>query len=272
MYKTAEQIAASVLSKIAKDAVKKEPFDPGTVAVRGAGLGSLAGLPFTLGANSVSRDFMGDISGGNHDAKDLMRKFKKFEPAAGMHLNEIFNVAQSSYAPKPTWYTKKILPLFPALEALANRQQINLTAKVDPFVAAHEVGHASGGKLRQALGRHRIPLTLASSLGGLGLLGHAAITGKEGEGMGATGYAAPVAAAVTPTLVQLEELAATLKAKKLMHQAKIPYKNLGKMMGKQQLGYLLRNLGAVTPVAGGALALHHYLKQKDTGKNEGKDV
>jgi len=265
MYKTASEIADSVLTKMAEG--EEESLGQNAAMLGYAG-GSVGGLGLMAGGQDVGRSLLNQARQGEQlYSREMLNRMKPFAEAAGMHLNTVPDAALSSYAPKPTAISRALEEVQPVVKYLANRQQINLAEKTNPFIAAHEVGHASGGKIRQALMRSKAPLMVGGALGSMGLLGHAALTGEKGEGMGATGYAAPAVAAVAPALNQAEELMATLKARKLLAQSGMKVKGLGKLMGKQQLGYLLGHLGAVAPAAGGALALHHYLKPKEEAED-----
>ena len=267
-------IADRVLTKLAEkaevqsEAVPKRHGNPKLMATGGLLGGSVVGSLLSSGSKAVAENsLMGQ--GGERATDAVLKKLQKFEPAAGLPRFSVPREELSSYATKPTGYMKQVHKLMPEMvQEMVKKEQINLPDKVNPFIAAHEVGHASGGRVAKTLMRHRLPIMLGSGLGGLGLLAHAAATGERGEGMGATGYAAPAVAAAMPVLTQAEELRATLKAKKLLGKAKIKVPNLGRMMRGQQLNYLLGGLGAVAPVAGGALALHHYLKSKDEGPKD----
>jgi len=205
------------------------------------------------------------------DTKNLLAKLKKITPKAGIPVEVVDDVAKSMYAPKLPWHLRKWWELKPqsALRDVvleySDKESLHLPKKANPFLIAHEVGHAATGRLGRAWTEVGIPVTHLSNYGSIALLGHAALTGKKGEGMAASGYVAPAVAAVAPIADQLEELGATLKARKFLTDPSMKSfrpKNLGKMMTNQQLNYLLGHATKVAPIGVGALALHHYLKAK----------
>lgn len=260
-------ITYRIMHKLAGSEQGKLRGDTGAVNVTSLGAvgGGLLSGGLMAGAKGVAEEKLLD-QGKAVPTGGVLKKLRKFEGAAKLPVTSVPFEGASAYVPKQPGYAKKVVNTFnPTLGKLMEKEQLLLPNRANPFITAHEVGHASGGRAAKALMKHRMPITALSSLGGLGLLGHAAYTAEKGEGMGATGYAAPAVAAVAPALVQGEELRATLKARKLLNKAKIKVPGLGKLMGAQQLNYLLGNLGKVAPVGVGALALHHYLKPKDEG-------
>ncbi len=267
--KTFEQIADTVLTKLSKDK-SHDKLRRGGVATGGMLAGSAVQRLLDPAVDRTAISMFDSMKGTEVDTKKLLKQFSQYEETAKLPVNTVDNVLQSSYSPRPAGYMTKLRELALGKDnpivKMTDSRKLNLQDKVSPFIAAHEVGHASGGKFRQALIRHRLPIMLGSGFGGLGLLAHAAMTGEKGEGMGATGYAAPAVAAVSPVISQMEELAATLKAKKLLNKSGINVRGLGKIMGKQQLNYILSHAAGLAPIATGSLLLHHYLK------NKGKDV
>ena len=127
-----------------------------------------------------------------------------------------------------------------------------------PFVVAHELGHATGSPhLRRAL-----PAAGAlSSLGGLGLLGHALVTAKKGEDVPISAYAAPLVGALGPAALQAEELRATLRGGKLMRQIGQSTKGLLRASVGQQLATLLGHAPKIAPLAAGAYGIHRYVNR-----------
>ncbi len=233
-------------------------------AVLGAGAGAAISRPLSWAADDIASHGLID-QGNAQGAPGLVKKLLKAE--GGGHqipLTRVPTESSSAYVQAPGPIRKKLQKsLSPKLQALLSRESILLPKKVNPFIAAHEVGHATGGRLAKFLMRNRGGIMAGSALGSVGLLGHAALTGKKGEGMGATGYAAPAVAAIAPLAIQGEELRATVKGKRLLDKAKIKVPRIGKMMRSQQLNYLLGNLGKVAPIGLGAFALHQALKKKD---------
>lgn len=139
------------------------------------------------------------------------------------------------------------------------RRRLGLPGEVNPFIAAHEVGHATGSrKIIKALG----PTSLVSGLGGVGLLAHAIATAEKGEELPTSAYLAPGVAAIGPATRQAEELRATLRGAKLLRKAGIPAKNLLRQGIGQQLGYLGAHLGKIAPYVAGAYGLKKYVEQE----------
>jgi len=216
-------------------------------AVAGGLLGGVGGrAALILGANHAGN--LGDAYGESSldSAKELFDKLKKDTKLQGLH---------GEVGRESAFYS-------PGGHGPQSKPWVGLPTRTDPFTVAHELGHASGGRVRQALMRGRGLLDHASRYGGLGLLAHAILTQDADEGMSATGYAAPAVAALSPLATLGEETAATLKARKILQKQKVPVKHLNKMMALQQANYLLHGASRVAPVAAGAAALHYYLKRK----------
>ncbi len=261
LEKTSEQIAQAVLIKCAAQSDNDMP--PAAAAIRGGAAGIAAGFPASVAASEVAK--RGLIGQGDERATPgLVKKLLKAEGSGKkLPIHTVPTEGQSAYVTAPGSIRKKLQKKMPPdIQKMLAREQLMLPTKVNPFIAAHEVGHATGGRLSKALMKYRPAIALGSRLGGLGLLGHAAITSEEGKDMPLTGYLAPAAAAIEPLAVQGEELRATLKARKLLNKAKIKMPNLGKMMRAQQLNYLLGNVKRVAPLGLGALGLHQYMKSK----------
>jgi hypothetical protein len=203
---------------------------------------------------------------GNAPAGELANKLLQGEPLAEgvkklMHT-EVPTQLQSAYVPKITKLTKWKFRNKPEVLKVLSKPGLMLAAKSNPFIVAHEVGHATGGRLAQKLMSNRALINFAGGLGGYGLLAHSALTSKPGEEMSATGYAAPIVGSIAPMLQQGEELRATLKARKLLQKAKIKLPGLRRMMAGQQLGYLGGALSKIAPIALGSYGLYRYLKSQ----------
>jgi len=255
MRKSVAQVSSVVLNKLAaeaspkrsegQDARRKEQDEAveaaGTGAVKGIAAQAVAGGLGLLGIAPSA------FSKQQEPSKELVRKLTAVaDTSRKIPTQEVPLTMMSHYMPE--WGL--------------GGERIGLPKKVNPFVAAHEVGHGTG---RRGLLKAYQLSKMVSPAAGLGLLAHAAMTGRKGEDMPWTGYAAPIAAAVGPGVVQAEELRATLRAKKLLDRAKINVPGLKTKMVGQQLGYLLGHAGAVAPFALGAYGLHRYLKG-DEGK------
>jgi len=242
LAKTAEQKSEK---KMDEKSIKKR-HAPGTEAFRGARTGLLMGVPLGL-LSAASTVGMG--GGETQEAKALVSKLLRTAKAREIPVEKVPHYLMSYYHPKTEFV----------------HEHFGLPEKVNPFVAGHEVGHATGGEtLRKFLQRAgRIGYSV-SPLAGIGLLGHAALTAEPGEDMPVTGYIAPGAAAAGPAFRQAEELRATIRANKLLGRAGINVPGLLRRSVQQQVGYLLGHLGMIAPFALGAYALNKH--QQDTKK------
>jgi len=159
----------------------------------------------------------------------LMRRFLKAEGfAKDFPIRFTSNSRGAGYSPKPKYL---VIP-----------------RKTTAYTVAHEVGHATGGKLRQGLMRGRRST-------------------NKGESMPWTGYAAPLVAAGAPALVQAEEALANRKAVDLLRKAKIKVPGLKRVLGYQTLNYAASHTAALFPIIGATYFLRRYLeKHKNTVK------
>ena len=160
-----------------------------------------------------------------------------------VEVREVFHPGMSHYRPK--W-----------APGSGGRRSFGLPSKVNPFVAAHEVGHATGSPIRKALQRAMIGGRIVAPLGGLGMLGHAALTADPGEDMAWTGYAAPALPAAQAVVQQAEELRASLRARKLLRRAGVKVPKMMSQILRQQVGYALPGLASIAPFALGSYLLH----------------
>lgn len=159
----------------------------------------------------------------------------------------------------------RLSPFWQALNEQVGERSLALPTKVNPFVAAHEVGHATGS---QRLLKASPAARLIGGLGGAGLLAHAIGTAEKGEDLPVSAYLAPAVASIGPATRQAEELRATLRGIKLLRRAGIPTKNLLRQAAGQQAGYLAAHLGKIAPFAAGAYALKKYVdspKEQEKG-------
>lgn len=219
---------------------------PNAALVGGAvgGVGSHKLLDYLSGYTGDLGDSYGEASKGS--AKELYEKLRKGTSARRLALEAGQDAA---------YY-------YPGEPLRGIKPHVGLPKRTDPFTVAHELGHATGGKLRQDLMHNKGLLKHVSQKGGWGLLAHAFLTSDAEEGMRASGYAAPAVASIAPLLDLGEEAAATYNAKKLLARKNMAVPHLKKMMALQQANYLLHHASRVAPVAIGAAALHHYLKRK----------
>lgn len=272
MYKTASEIADSVLVKLAVEEDEVEEFVGRHVApVVGAGggyyLGSTKGLGDIAGhAANRQADKLLSLSalGDTVDTADTWKKFEKLNPNfKGVEHLEVPFMGQSAYMPpssdrvKNDVYGKMIQGGAPVEQAqrISKGHVLLSPNKTDPFILAHEGGHAMGGKFRRALMHNRELLARLSRYGGMGLLADAALRSNPEEGMTMTGYAAPAVAAASPIAQISEEMMANRGAKKLLKETGIPAELLGKKIRAQTLNTLFHRSIPALPVALGTGAL-----------------
>jgi hypothetical protein len=143
-----------------------------------------------------------------------------------------------------------------------------LPKKIQPFIAAHELGHATGRKnLTLALTR---VLGLPLALGALGTTAHSvrsAVRGDAEEPL--SNKLTPVLAGASLAAVQAEELRATLRALKMLKGTPHAKGALGRAAIQQLAGYALPFGVMVGSMAFGANRLNKFREDRYKLRQEG---
>ncbi len=140
----------------------------------------------------------------------------------------------------------------------------------NPFIAAHEVGHATPANMASKFLRAARINPLLKFAPTAMLLGGGMATDSTDPEISKAVEAAPWVAGADALATQGEELRASLRGRQLLRQSgHAPIKNFGKMLGLQQLNYGMHGLGSVLPILGGSLLLKawHNKKQKDLAQS-----
>lgn len=284
---TPHQMAVSVLTKVAAAKKKKNPRVIAPLMLGALG-GSLARTPLIPAQKLTLSSFKtrATTAQTEKDAIQLAKKLLQISdvpsaknmPVYGpKDIPEALRVKGPHYLPK-AGFLRRLIRYLPSytkdyITEILGKDFVRGTPYVhvggteffsgrNPFVVAHEVGHATP---KTFLGRG---LQSASTLGTLahlpamGLLAAGAIaTRKDDPEVSKMVSAAPWIAGAGALGVQGEELRASLRGVGLLRKAKYPaLKHLKKMFALQQGAYVLSNLSKALPVLGGSLAIKHWHK------------
>lgn len=265
MQKTASQIADEVLTKIGKE-------DPSAGGAYWAAAAPAAGASIAggLGALGLNLGTMSAMNSGEVDnLHGIAEELLKDKGRAGLPIEEAPTVLQSSFMPdtnpeidRRIKHTKR-LGKIPKVKGMADwdgivsgmreasKPRLNLPQSGNPFIAAHEVGHATGSRL--GLGRAADAARRAGNLGSAGILVKGIYDAAKGNELGDELDAAPWLSGAANVPRQLEELRATTRGVRMLKGKSYSPKHLLGRAALQQLGYLA---GHAVPVGVSAAAVH----------------